>query len=475
MTQHSGAQIPEQLAALNRAAPQYGQIEVLPPAKLGPALEVAAYRMANGLRILLVESHSAPVFAYHTWFRVGSRHEREGKTGIAHLFEHLMFNETENLPKGEFDRRLETLGAESNASTWLDFTQYSISAPKPHLATVASLEAERMQHLVLRDPQVASEKEVVANERRFRVDDDVEGSVNEVLWSTAFQEHSYRWPTIGWMADIEGFTTEDCDAFYRTYYAPNNATVVVVGAFDTVEALRILQTAYGAIPPSSLPAEPSCVEPPQLEERRVTLTKPTASEKLTVGYHGPALHERDYLVVSVLAEVLFGGRASRVVRRLVRDLELASEARMSLGPFKDPGLIEIYASARGEHTAEELLAVIDEELARVKVEDVAPSEVARAQARFELGQLHGLESTEGKANTIGFYDCVLSSPGAAFERLEAMRTVTPAEVRAAAQRYLVPHARSVILVRASGEEEPLSEEEAEALEGTPLHTEDSEA
>jgi zinc protease len=466
MNQHSGEQVTEHLAALNQAAPQFGQISQLPPVKFGPSMQVAAFRMANGLRILLVESHSAPVFAYHTWFRVGSRHEREGKTGIAHLFEHLMFNETENLPKGEFDRKLEELGAESNASTWLDFTQYSISAPSQHLQTVANLEADRMQHLVLRDPQVASEKEVVANERRFRVDDDVEGAVSEVLWSTAFVEHSYRWPTIGWMKDIEAFTTADCTEFYRTFYAPNNATVVVVGDIDTVEALGVLQRAYGAIPSAALPPEPACVEPPQLEERRVTLTKPTASDKLTIGYRGPALAERDYLVVSVLAEVLFGGRASRVVGRLVRDLELATEARMSLGPFKDPGLIEVYASARGQHTAEELLSIIDEEFEKIRSVDVRPEEVARAQARFELGLLHGLESTEGKANTIGFYDCILAAPGAAFERLEELRSVTPSEVRSAAQRYLQVNSRTIILVRPSGESPASPEEDSLDAEDT---------
>lgn len=464
MTAAATPTLRERLVELNAKAPRYGQLDYLGDVSFGPSMHVATFRMQNGLRILLVETHAAPVFAYHTWYRVGSRNERDGKTGISHLFEHLMFNETENLPKGEFDRRLEELGAESNASTWLDFTQYNISAPKQHLAVVARLEADRMQHLVLRDPQVASEKEVVANERRFRVDDDVEGSVNEVLWATAFDKHPYRWPTIGWMQDIQGFTTEDCREFYRTYYAPNNASVIVVGDFDTIEALGILQAAYGEIPASSLPAELDVKEPPQSAERRVELAKPTASEKLTVGYHGPALADRDFLALSLLSEVLFGGRASRVVKRLVRELELATEARMSLGPFKDPGLIEIYASARGEHKAEALLAIIDEELQKVLAAEVLPQEIARAQARFELGLLHGLESVDGKANTIGFYDCVLGAPGAAFERIEELRSVTAAEVRSAAQRYLRPENRSIVLVRPNGESPIEAEEESDAEE-----------
>jgi len=205
------------LAKLNENAPEWGAIAHVETVPFGGRLKIERFRLANGLELLTCEDRSAPVIAYHTWFRVGSRHEREGKTGLAHLFEHLMFNEVEGRASGEFDRLLEEAGAESNASTWLDWTQYNIAIPKEKIGLVIGLEAERMTHLVLREPQVTSEKEVVANERRFRVDDDVEGSVSELLWATAYDRHAYRWPTIGWMKDIEGFTTEDCAEFYRTY------------------------------------------------------------------------------------------------------------------------------------------------------------------------------------------------------------------------------------------------------------------
>src|SRR5512139_2835914 len=223
---------PPFVAELNACSPPEARVEFAGSVSFGPELSLARYWLGNGLDVLLCEDHSAPVVAYHTWYRVGSRHEREGKTGLAHLFEHLMFNETENLPAGEFDRKLEEAGAESNAATWLDWTHYNIAVPKEQLGLVVSLEAERMSHLVLRDPQVSSEKEVVANERRYRVDDDVEGTADEALYEHAFTRHPYRWPTIGWMEDIQGFTTEDCRRFYRTYYAPNNATLILVGDFD---------------------------------------------------------------------------------------------------------------------------------------------------------------------------------------------------------------------------------------------------
>ena len=180
-----------------------------------------------------------------TWFGVGSRHERAGKTGIAHLFEHLMFGETEDNVHGAFDRLLEEAGAETNAATFLDWTYYHMNLPKDALPLAMKLEANRIARLVLRDPQVSSEKEVVANERRQRVDDDVDGAVSELLYQEAFRTHGYGWPTIGWMADIQGFTTEDCLAFYKTYYAPNNAVLVVVGDASMAEVIRLTQEHYG--------------------------------------------------------------------------------------------------------------------------------------------------------------------------------------------------------------------------------------
>jgi zinc protease len=441
------AALQQKLAEINAQAPEHGKLEFVESVPFGASLTIERFVMQNGLMVLLCEDKSAPVVSVHTWFRVGSRHEHEGKTGLAHLFEHLMFNEIEGRGPGEFDRMLEEAGAESNASTWLDWTQYNIAIPKEQLSLVLKLEAERMSKLVLREPQVTSEKEVVANERRYRVDDDVEGAVNELLWATAFTRHAYKWPTIGWMKDIEGFTTQDCEAFYRAYYAPNNAVLVISGDFKLPDVLRLVSQCYGAVAASSLPLEDAQPEPPQTSERRLEVKKPTATEKVVIGYHAPALGDFDHPALSLLSEVLFGGRASRVQQRLVRELELASEVRAFVGPFHDPGLFELYVAAREGHSAEEVLAVIDEELAKVMAEPVSEQEMARAAARFELGLLGGLETADGKASTIGFYEAVLGRPAAAFERLEATRRLTQSDLLRAARRYLDSRQRSVILVR----------------------------
>lgn len=432
---------------LNQGSNRDRQIHHLGGYAFGPLLRVERYAMGNGLSILLIEEHASPTVAYHTWFHVGSRNEVPGKTGIAHLFEHLMFNETEKLEAGEFDRQLEELGAESNASTWFDWTHYDIAVPSSAFERVAELESERMQHLVLRTPQVESEKEVVANERRYRVEDDVEGAVGEKLWSLAFERHPYHWPTIGWMSDIEGFTVEDCQAFYRTYYAPNNATLVIVGDIDPERVLEKLQQTYGGYRAAKIASPPIEAEPPQTAERRTELSKLTPTWKVNIGYRSPGLGHPDHLPLSVLCEILFGGRSSRLIRALVREQEMASDVRGSLSPLRDPGLLEIFVSARDGFDAEQLLQGVDAQIDRLLAEPVTEDELVRAKARIELGLLQGLSTNEGKASTIGFYEVVLGNPTAGFDRLGALSEVSIPQLAEVARRYLGRSSRTVISVR----------------------------
>ncbi len=407
---------------------------------------VQRYRLGNGLRVLVLVDKSAPVFSYMTWFNVGSRHEKPGKTGLAHLFEHLMFNETEAFKAGEFDRKLEENGAESNAATWVDWTYYYENLPSDRLALAVKLESERMARLVLREPQVASEKEVVANERRYRVEDDVEGAANELLYKTAFTKHPYQWPTIGWMSDILGFTPEDCAAFYRTFYAPNNATVVIVGDVRESDVLAKVSAGYGALEASTLPVEDTHPEPPQGAERRESIKKPTTTEKIMLGYRGPALGDADHATLSVLNEVLFGGRASRMHRALVIDEEIASDLRGWVSTFRDPGLYEMYVSARAGHGTDDIERVLAAQLAKVKESPVTDEELARAKARLELGVLQGLDTANGKAEQIGFYEMVLGDPAAAFRRLDAYRRAGPGDLMRVARRYLVDTERTVVRI-----------------------------
>ncbi len=407
---------------------------------------VSAFTLGNGLRVLVHVDTSAPIVSYFTWYRVGSRHEKQGKTGLAHLFEHLMFNEAEGHAAGEFDKKLEEAGAESNAATWFDWTYYYESLPKDSWDLAVRLESERMQKLVLKEPQIESEKEVVANERRMRVDDDIEGAAGELLYKTAFSRHVYGTPTIGWMEDIVAFTPADCAAFYKTYYAPNNATVVVCGDIGVEEVLTKIRDAYGAYEASTLPAEDILPEPAQREERRVRIEEATPSEKVLVGYHGPALGDADHPAMSILCEILFGGRACRVSRSMCVEREIATDVRGWVGTFRDPGLFEAYLTARPGVNGAALLEAFEHEITRMQTDLVAPEELARAKARLEYGLVASLETAAGKAEQIGFYDTVLGDPVGAFRRLEAYERVDAARLRYVARKYLVTEARTIVHV-----------------------------
>ena len=246
-------------------------------APVGRGVTARRFRLSNGLGLIAAVDKRAPIVALQTWFRVGSRHERPGATGMAHLFEHLMFGQTESLPPGEFDRLVERTGGESNAATWVDWTYYKLSLPARDLALGIKLEAERMQHLVLEHDPVESERDVVTNERRERVEDDVDGWLDEQLMAHAFTEHPYRWPTIGWMEDIRALALPDIRAFYRTWYAPNNATIVCVGDFDETELRELIAQHYGHIPAAPTPPIGKQVEPEQNRERIVRAPKPIGS------------------------------------------------------------------------------------------------------------------------------------------------------------------------------------------------------
>ncbi len=409
----------------------------------GEALTLRRFRLGNGLTVLTLVDRSAPTVSYHTWFRVGSRHEWPGKTGLAHLFEHLMFSETQSHAPGEFDRLMEGAGAEANAATWTDWTYFYENAPREALPLLIELEADRMSNLILRQPQVSSEKEVVANERKLRVDDDIEGKAAELLYANAFRRHPYRWPTIGWMDDIRGFTVNDCQTFYRKHYAPNNATLVIVGDFDERKALSLVQSHYGSLPRArSVPSPTSSREPSQRAERVLQLLAPTPTEKLLLGYHAPAFAHPSTPALTIANEVWFGGQSSRLHRLFCIDAELALSVRGSLAPFIEPGLFEIWIFLREGKHAREALKLLDREIARLGSEGPTAEELEKAIHQLELSFLHTMETAGGKAEQIGFYETVAHDGAAVFDRLAAYRKVKAGDVRRAVSRYLRPSRRT---------------------------------
>ena len=419
------------------------QLEAEAPA--GRGTTARRYRLANGLGLITALDRRAPIVALQTWFRVGSRHERPGATGMAHLFEHLMFGQTESLPPGEFDRLVERTGGESNAATWVDWTYYRLSLPSRDLPLGIRLESERMQHLVLEPTPVESERDVVTNERRERVEDDVDGWLDEQLMAHAFTVHPYRWPTIGWMEDIRALSLPEIRAFYRTWYAPNNATIVCVGDFDEPALLDLIANHYGAIPPATLPATEKIAEPPQTRERIVRAPKPIATDRLLVGYKAPGQDEPDWATLEIVATLLAGCPSARLYRRLVIERELASSVDAQLTPFRDPSLLRLAVTAARGHGADQILAVIDEELALMAAQPPARAEVEKAKAIAETDFWTSLVDVDGKAEALGHYETALGDYRKVNALAERLAQVTVEDVARVVRTYLGSEQRTVVI------------------------------
>jgi zinc protease len=412
---------------------------------------VERWRLDNGLTVLLVEDHAAPVFSWQTWFDVGSANETVGKTGIAHLFEHLMFKATKNVADGEFDKIMEARGGSTNAATWVDWTFYlsGLPAKGDNLELVAKLEADRMVNLVLNDAQVEAEREVVLNERRFRVDNSPDGLASEALYALAFDVHPYRWPTIGWEADIRAITTRDCLDFYRVWYAPNNATVVIVGDVDSAKTIGIVERSYGAIASQPVPEERLAAEPPQKAEKRKELALTIESEKLLVAWHVPGMTAAERPALQVMEQLAFGGNSARARRRLVDEQQIAVDVGSMLTPFKHPGLLEVKVEMREGKRGEEGLAALDSVLDRFAAEDVTALELTKARNQVELGFRHGLKTATERAEALGNMHLTAGDFRRLFDEVPRVRAVTAADVRAAAAALLAPANRAVLFARRS--------------------------
>ena len=421
---------------------------------IGRGLAARRWRLDNGLGLVAAIDRRAPIISLQTWYRVGSRHERPGATGMAHLFEHLMFGQTEKLPPGELDRLVERTGGETNAATWVDWTYYKMSLPARDLSLGIEVEAERMQHLVLEPAQVEAERDVVTNERRERVEDDVDGWLDEQLMAHAFTVHPYRWPTIGWMDDIRALALPDIRAFYKTWYAPNNATIVCVGDFDDAELRELVARHYGVIAPATLPGIVAAAEPEQTRERVVRAPKPIATDRLLVGYKAPGQDDADWAALEIVATLLAGCPSARLYRRLVIDREAASSVDAQLTPFRDPSLVRLAVTCARGHEADEVLAVIDREIAALREapERALAAEVDKAKAIAETDFWSQLVDVDGKAEALGHYETALGDfrrLGALAERLTA---VSAADVARVVRAYLVPARRTIVIAEPEDED-----------------------
>jgi zinc protease len=411
---------------------------------------VVARSLPNGLKVRLLADPGTQTTSYYTFFSVGSRNERLGLTGISHLFEHMMFNGAEKHGPKEFDLLLESRGGSSNAYTSNDLTVYHDEFAADALPVVVDLESDRMRSLRLTVESLEQEREVVKEERRLRTDNSSFGLLEEQLEALVFLAHPYRWPVIGWMEDIQRISRQDCLEYFRTYYAPGNAAIYVVGDLDTEETWRLIESSYQGIPAGPPPPPVAQGEPRQRGERRATVRYPAHASVLLAGWRGPAARSPDSPVLDVLQACLAAGESSRLRRRLVQDLEIAVTAQVSWGWRVDPGVFLVFAEVAPGVRPSRVERALWEEIERVAVRGVTATEVRRAQRLLRSAVLHELATHGGIAHALGQAEALLGDWREAGRSLEQYAAVRPADVKRVAGEYLDPGRRCVVTLEPEG-------------------------
>jgi len=413
------------------------------PATALAADVVVATTLDNGLRVLLLEDHRSPIVTVQVWYRVGSRNELRGATGIAHFLEHMMFKGTPAHGRGQFARLVEQNGGQDNAFTSQDVTSYYVNIAADKLDLVFELEADRMQNLLLDPKDIESERQVVIEERRTRTEDDPGGFLGEEVSSIAFKAHPYGYPIIGWMEDIGRITPAEIRAFHNVYYVPNNAIVVVVGDFRGDDALDSIKRRFGKIPRGADPPPVLAVEPPPNGERRVIVRKQAELPIVYLAWHVPNQKSDDAAALEVLSTILAGGRASRLYKELVYRRQLALDAGGDYSYFSlDPNLFWFWATAMPGQTPETLEKELLAQVQGLKREPVSDEELARAKNQIEATTVFQEDSIHRRAALLARFE-LIGGHRLKDAFLAKIRAVTAADVQRVAGAWFPEDKRNV--------------------------------
>ncbi len=410
--------------------------------------QVHEFRLDNGLKVIVKEDHRAPIVTSQLWYKVGSSYEHRGITGVSHVLEHMMFKGTEKYAPGEFSRIIAANGGRENAFTGRDYTAYFQTLSKDRLEVSFEMEADRMRNLLLLPEEFAKEVEVVKEERRLRTEDRPTSLTYEQFNAVAFRSSPYRNPIIGWMNDLDHMNVDDLRSWYRRWYAPNNATLVVVGDVEAEAVLALAKRHFGAFEPEEIQGLKPSKEPPQLGEIRMKVRAPARQPYLLMGYKVPALGTAaeawEPYALEMLVAVLDGGSSARFARNLVRGQEVAVSAGASYSAFtRLPGLLLLDGSPAEGHTIADLEAALLAELERLKTEPVTQQELERIQAQVVAGKVYEQDSVFYQAMQIGMLETIGLDWRLNNEYVDRLKAVTPEQVQAVANKYLVETQRTV--------------------------------
>jgi zinc protease len=405
--------------------------------------QVQEHQLKNGLKVLLLKESRAPIISLQLWYRVGSRNENLGKTGISHLTEHLMFKGTAKYAPKFFSREVQKVGGSDNAFTSRNYTAYFENGPKDQLRHWLEMEADRMRGVNVDDKGFTTEKQVVIEERRLRTEDDPVDFMQEATLAAAFEAHPYQWPVIGWLHDVESISLEDFRNYYHRYYLPNNCTIVLVGDFDAAQALKDIEETFGQLPPGPEPPKVTAKEPKQYGERRVLVHREAQFPALLLAYHVPNWQDPDAYPLELLSRILSQGRSSRLYQNLVYKQKLALAAGSDYDlDTTDPFLFMLYGQPMPGKTVAQLEAALEAEVKKLQQDLVDEAELTKAKNQVSAHFYMAMDSLFYRGMVLGRTETVARWT-LLKEFIPKIQQVTREDVRRVAQKYLVANNRTV--------------------------------
>jgi zinc protease len=425
------------------------------------SIDIKTHTLKNGMKILVHEDHSIPNAAMYIFYRIGSRNERPGTTGLSHFFEHMMFNGAKKYGPGDFDRVMEANGGTNNAYTNRNLTVYQDWFPSSQLELIFDLEADRIENLSIDPKIVESERGVVYSERRNSVESNNLGILDEQLWASAYVAHPYQWPVVGWPSDIEKWTLQDLRKHFEAGYSPSNATMVITGDIAFNEVIKLAEKYIEPIKSHEPPAVITTVEPEQLGERRIKVEKIAQIPAIAIGYHMSATNNPEYYPIKVLETILFSGESSRLYKRLVDQDQLVLSIGGGTDFDIDPTLFTFFAQIQPGVASEAMEKALYEELEKVKTQGITEEELKKAKNILLFNFYSQQRTIAGKANTIGTYEVYFGDYKKLLSAPHDFAKVTLEDVKRIAQKYFTARNRSVVTLIPTQEQAPQQTQNSE--------------
>ncbi len=410
------------------------------------SLPVTKFKLKNGLTVLLLEDHTVPIISYHTWYKVGSRDEAEGVTGAAHMLEHMMFKGAKKYSGKQFDQMMNENGVQHNAFTTFDYTGFYENLPSSKLEMIMDIELDRMSSLALNPQDLLSERDVVKEERRWRVDNNPRGVLFETTMANVFKVHPYKWPVIGTMTDISNYNVETLRKFYSQYYVPNNAVLVIAGDFKTSTAKSLVEKYYGQLIYKDVPVQNQPKEPVQTVQNNAFVRQEVQNVSLDVAYQGLPQGHADMYALDLASYILGSGSSSRLHKRLVYQAQLATSAEAYHFSLKDHGLFSVGLSLKPGQSQEKALELVYNEIFKLRTQYVTVAELQKAKTLAMKSFVDGLVTIDEKARALAATEIITGSYENLFTDLEKYNKVTAEDIKRVCAKMLNTNQRSIVIL-----------------------------